>query len=336
MSVTIEDISRQLGISVSTVSKALNAYPDVAEGTRQRVLAAARDLDYHPSAAARNLRRGRADKIGLLLNNPISFLSEYISEVMAGMALSAETYGQNLVLYTTAVQYPDELKRICRGREVDGLILIFAPSPEAVAVLEEEKMPFIVFGRRVEQPGVSFVAPDNRAGAYALTQHLLAQGHKRIGFTTRPELGLVSDDRFAGYQQALAEAGLPLDRELVVPTAIEPLSGYKAMTTFLDLDQPPTAVFAFYDLMAVDALDAAQARGLRVPQDVAVAGFDGLRSSLLTKPRLTTVQQPLSLMGRRAMELLLSRIEDNQQPAATEIFPVELVIRQSTRHPKKR
>ena len=330
MSVTIEDISLQLGISVSTVSKALNAYPDVAEETRKRVLDAARELDYHPSAVARNLRRGRADKIGLLINNPISFISEYISEVMAGMALGAEAQGQNLILYTTAVHHPQELKRICRAREVDGLMLIFAPSPKAVAVLEKEKMPFVVFGRRVEQPGVSFVAPDNQAGAYALTQHLLAQGHTRIGFTTRPELGTVSEDRLRGYQQALANAGIPQAAELVVKTNIEPLSGYKAMNALLDLPQPPTAVFAFYDLMAVDALNAAQARGLRVPEDVAIAGFDGLRSSTITQPRLTTVQQPLNQMGKRAMEILLARIEDNSQPPISANFPVELVIRQST------
>ena len=332
MSVTIEDISLRLGISVSTVSKALNAYPDVAKDTREKVLAAARELDYHPSAVARNLRRGRADKIGLLINNPISFISEYISEVMAGVALSAETRGQNLVLYTAAVHHPQELKRICRAREVDGLLLIYSPSPEATAVLQREQMPFVVFGRRVEQPGVCFVTPDNRAGAYALTRHLLEQGHKRIGFTTRPELGTVSEDRYQGYRQALAEAGLPFEPELVVQTSIEPLSGYKAMNAFLDLASPPTAVFAFYDLMAVDALNAARDRGMRIPEDVAIAGFDGLRSSAITQPRLTTVQQPLNQMGKRAMEILLACIADSDQPPITEIFPVHLLIRESTEY----
>ncbi len=196
-------------------------------------------------------------------------------------------------------------------------------------------MPFIVFGRRVEHPGVSFVAVDNRAGAFALTQHLIEQGHERIGFTTRPQLGTVSKDRFTGYQEALADANIPFAEELVIETIIEPLSGYNAMNTFLDLADPPTAVFAFYDLMAVDALDAAQDRGVHVPDDVAIAGFDGLHSSLISKPRLTTVQQPLNQMGQRAMELLLSRIEDNTQPPITEIFPMELIIRQSTRHQKK-
>lgn len=335
MSITIKELSRRLGISVSTVSKSLNDYPDVSPETRNRVLEMARELGYHPTRAARSLRRGRTDKIGLLVNNPLPFVGEYIAEIISGAALTAEQLGNNLVLYTRAVTHPDELKRICRGREVDGLMLIFAPSEEVVAVLEQENMPFVVFGRRVEHPGVSFVAVDNRAGAFALTQHLIEQGHERIGFTTRPELGTVSKDRFTGYQEALADANIPFAEELVIETIIEPLSGYNAMNTFLDLADPPTAVFAFYDLMAVDALDAAQDRGVHIPDDVAIAGFDGLHSSLISKPRLTTVQQPLNQMGQRAMELLLSRIEDNSQPPITEIFPVELIIRQSTRHQKK-
>jgi len=222
VSVTIKDISEQLGIARSTVSKALNDYPDVSEETRKRVQALAQELGYEPSAAARNLRRGRTDKIGLLINNPISFLSEYIAEVMAGAALSAEAYGLNLVLYTVAVTNPTELNRICRAREVDGLILIFHPSDEAIRVLQREEMPFVVFGRRVDHPDVSFVAPDNRAGAYALTNHLIAQGHRRIGFTTRPELGTVNDDRFGGYRQALADADIAFAPELVVETAVRP------------------------------------------------------------------------------------------------------------------
>ncbi len=332
MSITIKDISKKLGISVSTVSKALNGYPDVSENTRTRILEMARELDYHPNLAAQSLRRGRTSKIGLLINNPLAFVSEYITEVISGAALTAEQRGNNLILYTTAVTHPNELRRICRAREVDGLILIFEPLPDAIAVLKSENMPFIVFGRRVEEPGVSFVALDNCAGAYALTQHLIEQGHRRIGFTTRPILGTLSEDRFRGYKQALVEADIPLHPELIVETTIEELSGYKAMNAFLDLPEPPTAVFTFYDLMAANALDAAQDRGLRVPEDVAIAGFDGLRSSLITKPRITTVQQPLNVMGQRAMELLFTRIEDNSQPPVSEIFPIELIIRQSTRY----
>jgi LacI family transcriptional regulator len=330
MSVTIEDISRQLGISVSTVSKALNDYPDVSQETRERVKVAARALDYHPSAAARNLRRGRTEKIGLLINNPIPYISDYISEIMAGAALIAEQYNHNLILYTTAVDQPDSLKRICRAREVDGLVLIYEPSPAAVAVLEMEAMPFIVFGRRVENPGVSFIAPNNQDGAKRLTLHLIGKGYRRIGFTTRPQLGTVSEDRFNGYRQALREVGLPFDEELVIETIIEPRSGCLALDALLKLPNPPTALFAFYDLMAVDAIQAAQERGLRIPTDIAIAGFDGLRSSLITTPAITTVQQPLQEMGRQAAEILLRFIQDKDLSPERRILPVQLIVREST------
>jgi LacI family transcriptional regulator len=331
MSVTIEDISRKLGLSVSTVSKALNDYPDVAPETRERVKEAALALDYHPSAAARNLRRGRNDKIGLLINNPISFISEYISEIMTGTALIAEESNHNLILYTRAVDHPDRLKRICRAREVDGLVLIFEPSSAAIDVLEEEGMPFIVFGRRIEDPRVSFVAPDNVDGAYRLTQHLIEQGHQRIGFTTRPQLGTVSEDRFGGYRQAVEEAGMVIDPALIVQTVIEPGSGRRAVHTLLGLSRPPTALFAFYDLMAVDAVQAAHERGMRVPDDIAIAGFDGLRSSLITTPAITTVQQPLQEMGRKATQVLLGLMQDRDQPPERHVVPVELIVRESTR-----
>jgi DNA-binding LacI/PurR family transcriptional regulator len=333
MSSTIEDISKRLGISVSTVSKALNAYPDVADETRERVLAAARELDYTPSAAARNLRRGRSEKIGLLINNPISFLSEYISEVIAGAALQAETHGHNLILYTAAVQHPHELKRICRSREVDGLMLIFEPSPEAVEVLISEMMPFMVFGRRVANPTVSYIAPDNRDGAYRLTRHLINLGHRRIGFTTRPELGTVSEDRFSGYRHALKDAGIHYDPALVVETFVEPNSGGRALNALLARPEPPTALFAFYDLMASDALKAAQKLGLRVPEDIAIAGFDGLRSSSITTPPITTVVQPLEHMGQQAAEMLMDRIGNADREPTQRVLPVELIVRESTQDP---
>ncbi len=332
MSVTIEDISRQLGISVSTVSKALNDYPDVSQDTRERVKSTALALDYHPSSVARNLRLGRTDKIGLLINNPISFISEYISEIMTGAALIAEAQNQNIILYTTAVDQPNSIKRICRSREVDGLVLIYEPSTAVIDVLEKEMMPFVVFGRRVKSPNASFIAPNNQDGAFRLTMHLIEQGHQRIGFTTRPQLGTVSEDRFAGYRLALREAGITFDPQLVVETVIEPRSGCRALETMLNLPEPPTALFAFYDLMAVDAVQAAQERGLRVPEDIAIAGFDGLRSSLITTPAITTVQQPLQEMGQAATEILLKRIQDKTLPPEQQVLPIELIIRESTQY----
>ncbi len=329
MSVTIDDISKHLGLSVSTVSKALNGYADVSPHTRSRVMETTKALGYYPNGAARSLRRGRTDKIGLLINNPIEFLSEYIGDMMSGAAIAAERFEQNLVMYTNQVVNPSNLRRICRAREVDGVLLIFEPSQAVLQVLAKEQTPYVIFGRRTINKNVSFIAPDNYSGAYALTQHLLGQGHRRIAFTTRPQLGMTNKDRFAGYEWALADAGIELDWTLVVETQTGKHDGYEATLQLLSLPEPPTALFAFYDLVAADAIKAANERGLRVPDDIAIVGFDGLRLSTRTQPPLTTVRQPLSRMGERAIEMLMARIEDNELPAKQITMPVELLVRQS-------
>jgi DNA-binding LacI/PurR family transcriptional regulator len=226
---------------------------------------------------------------------------------------------------------PDELTKICRGSEFDGAILLWAnPQTSQLQIIEDEKMPYIVFGRRVEHELASYVAPDNFGGAYALTQHLITAGHQRIGFMSRPIHGPINIDRLAGYTQALRDANIPLDDSLVIPTALEPNSGYHAMNALLDLAAPPTAVFAFYDLLAVDALRAASERGLRVPADIAIAGFDGLRSSMITTPAITTMKQPLQHMGKEAVKLLLQHIADRELPPSRMTYPVELIARSST------
>lgn len=331
MSITIDTLSAHLGLSTSTISKALNNYADVSQATKERVWAAVEELGYTPNTSARNLRRGRTDKLGLLINNPIEFLSDYIGDVMSGAALGAERRDQHLVLFTKQVVETDELRRICRAREVDGMLLIFDPTPKATEMLAKEKMPFVVFGRRSANPSVSYIAPDNFAGAYDLTQHLIEQGHRRIGFTTRPQLGLTSADRFAGYQQALKEAGILFDPDLVVETVAGQRDGAAAFEMLMHSAEPPTAIFTFYDLMAADAIEAAQKRGLAVPEDIAIAGFDGLRIGERTQPAITTVRQPLGEMGQRAIDLLMAQIDDTHATPMQQTMPVQLLKRESTK-----
>lgn len=331
MAVTIWDIAKHLDLSVSTVSRALNGYGDVAPKTRERVFKAAKKLGYYPSATARSLRRGRTDKIGLLINTSITYMSEYLSELFPGTTIAAEKEGYNLIFYTGAVNRPTELLRVCRAREVDGLILLWAGEiEETITFLKEEELPFVLLDRRVDDPDISYIAADNLNGALLLTKHLLELGHRRIGFTARPELGATSVDRLAGYRQALEAAEIPLDESLVISTVIEARSGYYAANELLELANPPTAIFAIHDTVAVDAFQAVIERGLRVPQDVAIAGFDGFLSSLTTQPPITTVKLPLSDMGRLAVETLLAHVSNPDRPPTRITSPVRLLARQST------
>ncbi len=331
MSVKIKDISEHLGISVSTVSKALNGYDDVSQQTRSLVQETARTLGYRASASARNLRRGRTDKIGFVFNNALTFISDYFAEIIVGATAAAEQNDNNIVLYTNEGDSPDSLLNLVQAREVDGFILVWNHVPKAmIEMLLKANVPFVVLGRRVRHPMASYIAPDNYQGAKALMQHLFDLGHQRIGFTTRPSMGLTHEDRYQAYKDALAEANLPYIPELVVETKIEPLSGYHAMNTLLDLPNPPTAVFAFHDFVAIDAQRAALERGVRIPEDIALAGFDGLRLSLFTSPSITTVAQPLNEIGRESVYAILERIKDNSQPPIQKTLPVRLLPRQST------
>lgn len=248
--------------------------------------------------------------------------------------MTAEQEGYNLILYPLQSDQLDHLTRICRMREVDGLLLLTRSQMEqTVGILVREQLPYIIVGRRVEQAEVSFISPDDYNGARAVVQHLISLGHRRIAYTTRPELGLTSRDRLAGYRYALQQADIPYDDRLVVSTKIEPQSAYQAMQGLLDLPDPPSAVFAIHDLVAVECLQAALDRDLRVPDDVAIVGFDNWSLSLTTRPPLTTMATPLIEIGQRAMSILIEQIKEPNRAPVRQLLPVELVIRQSTLGP---
>ncbi|WP_420628491.1 LacI family DNA-binding transcriptional regulator [Candidatus Leptofilum sp.] len=331
MPVTIEDISKQLGVSISTVSRALNGKADVSEATKERVQQVAQKMGYQPSAAARNLRRQRTEKIGFVFNDAISHFSDYFAEIIAGATTEAEENGHNIVLYTNKGDSADGLLNLCKTREVDGLILVWNHVPSAIIdPLIAEGLPFVILGRRVNHPQASYITPDNYNGAMALMQHLLSLGHTRIGFITRPLMKLTYVDRFAAYTDALENAGIPFDSSLVVETEGGKECNSLATKQLLDLPVPPTAAIAFHDLIAVDVLTVILERGLRVPQDIALAGFDGLNASLLVKPSITTVKQPLREIGEQSVQALLRCIENSKQPPIQKTLPVQLEIREST------
>jgi DNA-binding LacI/PurR family transcriptional regulator len=332
MPTTIDDISKQLGVAKSTVSRALNDRADVSQETKERVLQAAQELGYRPSAAARSLRRQRTDKIGFVFNDTVSFFSDYFAEVIVGATTAAEENGHNIVLYTNDGHSPEELLNLCKTREIDGLILVWDHVPSLIIdPLLAEGLPFVILGRRVNHPLASYIAPDNYNGAFTLMQHLLDLGHTRIGFTTRRRsMKLTRVDRFAAYKDALKNANIPFDPALVVETEGGIHDNSLAANQLLDLHDPPTAIFAFHDLVAVDVLETILKRGLRVPQDIALAGFDGLNASRHTKPSITTVKQPLREIGRKSVQALLRCIDNHNQPPLQITLPVQLAIREST------
>ena len=332
MAITIQDIAKYLDIAPSTVSKALNDYPHISAETKTRVLDASDELGYVPSAAARNLRRKRTEKIGFSFSFPFQWISDYVSGLISGAVMAAEKKGYNLTIYPSNEDQVSQLRKITRAGEVDGILLLGRQqmAHTTIPLLKDEGIPFVVVGRWVEDETISFVKPDDPKGAFTITNHLIEMGHRRIGFTIRPSVGATSRDRFSGYKKALEMANIPLDESLIVTTMMEEGSGYKAMNKLLDLPDPPTAVFAIHDRVAIECLQAVKDRGLKVPDDIAIAGFDNWRVSLTSIPPLTTINPPLEEIGFQAMSILLNKIQNPEQPAIRKVLPVELHTRQST------
>ncbi len=331
MPTTIRDIAEQLELSKATVSKALNGYTDVSSATRDRVQQTASKMGYQPSATARNLRRGQTDRIGLFLNTAVDYVVDYLSGILPGAVMTAQGLGKNLVIYTITDHDPSHLLETCRAGEVDGVIMFSTRyDPDTMNMLMEDNFPLVVIGRDIPDERVSAVVPDYYGGSYLATQHLIDLGHRRIAFTTRPELGTANDAHLSGHLDAMRDSAIPFDERLIVETRLEPGSAAKAAQRLMQLPEMPTAIRAFHDLIAVDIINALQQNDFRVPQDVSVIGFDGLRARFTTVPHITTLKQPLEYIGRRVTEIIHDQIANPDFPAIKEVVPLEFDLRGST------
>ncbi|MEZ4632895.1 MAG: LacI family DNA-binding transcriptional regulator [Deinococcales bacterium] len=332
---TIKDLSKALGLSVSTISKALNGYEDVSPETKELVIKTAKDLGYHPSSIARNLRLKANDKIGII--HPLkSFESEVFVGFFRGLTMAAQKLGYNLVLYTTPFKQADALRNICRSHEVRGMILLglslSGMLEETIVILEEEQLPFVVLGHPVKLANtqeLNFIASDNRSGVLSAMQHLLAQGHRKIAYIGRAQDRENNYERFLAYQEALNEAGISFRLDLVVDAPYHAYSGREAMKKLLSLEDLPTAVLAFNDHIAVDAAQEVLEKQLRIPQDVAFVGFGDIPYARMSFPPMTTVKVPLREMGEVAVGVLLE-LTLPPHPNMSKTFPTQLIIRSSS------
>lgn len=324
-------MAERAGVSVATVSHVINDTRPVSDELRQRVLVAMDELDYQPNALARSLRRQRTSTLGLIIpdtNNP------YFAEVARGIEQVAFERDFTVVLCHSDYSPERELQYVdvLRAERAAGALWIPATeNSEAAQRLIEYGTPLVILDRRVPDVQCPSVLADNFRGGYVATEHLITLGHRRIGCIARP-VGLShSQDRILGYQAALRDYGLPVDEALIAPGGFRLENGRQATFFLLDLEPPPTAIFGYNDIMAIGALRAAHERGLHVPQDFSVVGFDDIPQAAFTCPALTTVSQPKLDMGRRGAELLLDLIA-GKTPSLEADAPLEvqLIVREST------
>ena len=304
---TMTDVARLAGVSPMTVSRVVNGEGAVQPDTRDRVREAVSTLGYVPNPAARSLAGARQYRLALLHDNPSA---AFLSELLVGCLAEAALRDALLLVEPCAGVEPRQLARHLAAHRIEGVIL---PPPlcedaALLAALAEMHVLMVQVATGVPHPGALSVSIDDEAAAHAITTHLIAMGHRRIGLITGDPKLSASDLRRRGYQRALAEAGLPHDPLLEAQGLFTWRSGMVASEALLSLDQPPTAIFASNDDMAAAAVATAHRRGLDVPGDLSVCGFDDTSVATTVWPELTTIRQPVGDMARAATQLLIEAL----------------------------
>ena len=329
---TLEDIAEKAGVSRSTVSRVVNEHPNVSEKVRTRVLQVIAETGFHPNAAARTLASQRSSMIGFILGRTVSsfFPDPYFPQLTQGIAQACNQNRYTLSLFLVGSREDEAMifPNVSRKGLLDGVIVQSGhDDDELINKLITSNIPIVVVGRPFEVENVTFLDVDNVEASRQAVAHLIGLGNTRIATIEGSANTTVSIDRRRGYEKVLAEAGLPLDEKLIAAGDFSEESGYRAMEALLP--HKPDAVFAASDAMAFGAIRAARHAGLRVPEDIGFVGFDDLPSARRFEPALTTVRQPVSEMGSKAVDTLLQIIHEGAASQAATIVPTELVVRNS-------
>jgi LacI family transcriptional regulator len=324
---TLLDVAREAGVSPSTVSRILNGTARVSDDKRQAVMKAIARTNFAPNLMAQGLKKGRSHTIGIIVQD---ISSPFFDEILHGVDDGLKGTGYASVIVTghwSALEEADRI-RLLLARKVDGIILLSGNLPDDELLHFATQRPIVVTGRALDAPNVLGFTMDNEHGAYLAVQHLIELGHRRIAFVSGPPSHADASSRLRGYRKALEGAGIAIDPALVVEGNFHENSGLIAINHLFETRQEFSAVFAANDQSAYGVRLALYRKGVRVPEDVSLVGFDDLPGSSFTTPPLTTVRQPLYDIGLTAMTALLRLITGDRVP--TRVPPVELVVRETT------
>lgn len=327
---TSRDVAELAGVSQTTVSRVLRGSPQVREPTRTKVLEVFASTGYAPNAAARVMRSGRTGTLGVVVarvTNP------FYPELLDALGSTIAARGGTMSLWAVDVDGERAALEAIRRRAVDGMLFTTATlGSTSLRTALRDRAPVVLVNRTLPRVACDKVSTDNRGGAAAAARHLLERGHRRIALISGPADVSTAREREQGFRRALERAGRPLDEALCVHGEFSHAEGHAGLLTLLDRGRPPSAVFCVNDVIAFGALDAARLRGIAVPDELSVVGFDDVEMAGWESFSLTTVRQPLEAMAQTAVDYLLERIE-GRPPAAYRHarLPAELVIRRSTR-----
>jgi LacI family transcriptional regulator len=329
--ITIADVAELAQVSKMSVSRVLNGQIGVSQKTRQRILEAVDQLGYVPNGSSR-ARASATSMIGLVIPD---ITTTYMGSILRGVSGAAERLGYGLMLYTQGSS--DHLRRtsdylsLLNNSPVDGVLMVVPRDYEAiVAELKAHDLTYVIVDHHSGAGNEPSVTATNRKGMLDPMRHLLALGHRRIGFITGRMDIACSQDRLQGYRDGLAEIGLPYDPALVREGDFLQPTGFREAKRLLEIPEAPTAIIASNDVMAFGVMDAAKAAGLTIAQDISIVGFDDTFMASQVYPALTTVRQPLEAMGETALEMLVTLLQGRKLLNPRRELPTELIIRQST------
>ncbi len=334
---TIRDIARLAGVSRSTVSLVINDDPRISKETKTRVNSVIAEAGYRPNSQARSLARQRADAVAVVLPRTQShlFADFYFAEAISGISAALSEAGFRLLIEIAEdnAARPNQLLSLYRERGVDGMLLLGTTDKDTyVQDLIEARVPVVLVNSR--RDGAASVLADNRQGMAAMVRHLCEVGHRRIGFIGGLEETTVGADRSIGFEEGLRDSGIPFDPDLRLWGNFSETSGCEVARELLGRPNPPTALVAANDMMAIGALRVAQEElGMVVPKDLTVVGADDVRLTTYVRPKLTTLAQDIFEIGRLATRCLLQALEAKTYPSGVEIVPTRLQVRGSSGPP---
>ncbi|PXW90962.1 LacI family transcriptional regulator [Streptohalobacillus salinus] len=335
---TIYDIAKQTGVSITTVSKALNNYPDVGVKTKAKILAAVEEMGYYPNSSARTLTTKKSWTLGVIFIEDlgVGIKHPFFSAVIQSFKQEVEKLGYDLIFLSQNIgqekkSYLDHA--IYRG--VDGVVIVSSVKDDLeVLKLIDSKIPTVVIDLHSNKSSV--VYSDNFSGSELAVEHLFKLGHEKIAHIRGHQLTFAGFERYRGFMHAAEKFSLTIPSSYIVEGDFFSYEGgYNAMCKLLELKEPPTAVYTAGDMMAIGAINAITDHGLDVPKDISVVGFDDIELSKFMTPKLTTVKQNTDLIGENAAKLLLNQISENHKVFTAVTIPVELINRASTAEVKK-
>jgi len=331
---SIADLAKELNVSISTISRALSNHPSISEDTKRKVRTLAKQLNYHPNHFASALRKGKSNIVGVMVP---TINRSFFASVVRGIETVANRVGYNVMVCQSNDEVEQEVRNIeaLLRAQIDGLIVSVsrsAPDLRHFEKIRQRGVPLVLFDRILGDPALHAVLLDDHRGAYLATEHLIEQGYTRIAHFAGPEHLNIYQNRLSGYRDALKAHGLPYEEALIYRCRLSLEEGKEGAQYLWQLPHPPDALFSASDYAALGAMQTLKAWGIRIPEEVGIAGFSNEPFTSFTEPMLTTVDQQSEQMGKSAAGLFLEMILEREQPLVPlkQILQPELIIRDSS------